>query len=421
MSPNLRSQFSDLFARLLVILWLPAAGTSVLNYSAYTEFLAPYGFGWWGLFLAATCAVVVGAIYWLFYAFLLGVVAFLPKSDRAKLTALILLMTAFVLAASSYPNVQVMAGGYAADIEDRAYVEEAATKADLIKAGVRQFDQLSGILAQGGKALRDLEARERRGLLSGFESDNARPGPVSDWVGAQGARFEALAAQIAPAQRKATAIIERIEAASKAMREALDDRELDQAARRSAMQSQGDAFRSAVIELRETLPLAAMQSFALSLQEPPVSPALSGKENIQAGQLRAIATVEQALKRQGKQLEGYLSTLKVNETEAVAAYAPAPSSVLVVKHAWQLGNIIAAALAIDLLPLALYFIIARVNDAMRRTRLQDDDLESMSVGDLVRAIRAEQHLKAKRGRADYGVIEGPYGRYLKNGGEEGRQ
>jgi hypothetical protein len=111
----------------------------------------------------------------------------------------------------------------------------------------------------------------------------------------------------------------------------------------------------------------------------------------------------------------------VNETEAVPAYSPAPSSVLVVKHAWQLGNIIAAALAIDLLPLALYFIVARVSDAMRRTRLQDDDLESMSVGDLVRAIRAEQHLKAKRGRADYGVIEGPYGRYLKNSGEEGRQ
>jgi len=411
---NLRKQFHQIGGQLLILILLPAFATSVFNYAAYVNFLSFYGDGWWIRFLALTAAVAVGALYWIGFAVLLGIVAYAPRADRARVMPVIAIMTAMLLAASSYPNVQVMAGGYAGDIEDKAYVEEAAAKADQIKARVRAFDQLRGVAGNGETTLRDFETRETRGLLSGFESLEAKPGPVSDSIGAQAARFGALKAQLALGQENAAAIIARIDAAVAAMRTALTDKKADPAHRRTAMQEAGDAFRTAAIDLREALPVAAVSTFAQSLQAPQLRPALSGKQRVRAGQLKALEMVEAALKQRGKAIEAVLAGLTGGDDDhAIPPYAPAPASVLVIKHAWQLGNVIAAALAIDLLPLALFLIIARVNDGLRRTRLQDEDLESLSIGEMVRAIRAEQHLKAQRGRAEYGLIDGPYADYLK--------
>ncbi|MGF1620888.1 MAG: hypothetical protein ACFCUR_09760 [Rhodomicrobiaceae bacterium] len=418
---NLRRQFSEISAGMRIMLIPLAVITGIFNKVCFSDAMGA-GQDWWLNFLALAAAIGVGLAYWAGFSILLGVVAFAPRADRTRLMPVIILMVVILMASSSYPNVQVLAGGPAAAIEVSEYIQNAAAKADRVKAWVHRLGQAGAVLQGKAGVHRDSETREKRGLLSGFDSDDARPGPVSDWIGGYAKRFEDLVAQLAQAREKSDGVVARIDAATAAMREATADVSLDAASRQTAMQAAGDQFRTAVIELKEAVPIAAMASLAKALQGPQPRPALSGNELIRAGQLQAVETVETALKQQGQEIEAVLAELTVGDAgHDIAPFAPAPASVLVIKHAWQVANFILAAVAIDLAPFALFLIMARVNDALRRTRHQDEDLESVSVGDLERAQRAEQYLKARRARADYGLIEGPLADYLKRkDGSEGR-
>ena len=181
MTSRLHQSLADLSRRTPMLLMIVAVVVFVLGYAAYLQFLEPYGLGPWTKFLAASVSLAVSVMYWLFFSYLLEVVALLPRAERAKINPIILLMTVFILASSSYPHVQKMGGGFAAELEDKEYVEEVVGRGERVKAAVRQFDQLGGLMTAGAVALRDLEEREKRGLLSGFDSSSAKPGPVSDW------------------------------------------------------------------------------------------------------------------------------------------------------------------------------------------------------------------------------------------------
>jgi hypothetical protein len=404
---NLRHQAQALLQKTSLLLWVQAGAITTINFAAYSQFLEPYGLGVWHKFLAAMAAVSVGILFWVFFAWLLEVVAFLPRGERAKINPIILAMTGAILLSSSYPHVQIMGGGYAAEIEDKEYVEDAVARADRVKAAARQFGQLGGVLLGGARTLRDLEEREKRGLLSGFDSGTAKPGPVSDWVGGFAARLEATAATVPDAAKAATPIIERIDAAANAMRTAIQDREKEMAARRTAMQAAGDAFRTAAIELAETLPVASISTLGQSLQSDVPLPALSGAAHIRDGQLRAVEAVKRELERIGASIEKSVAALGAAKTEQVPAYNPPPIPVLVVKHASKLLNIIGVALAIDLLGLVLYFFTARINDAMKRR--PEDETKALTVAELVRAQEAEALLKLKGNRSAYGLLERPEG------------
>jgi hypothetical protein len=418
MHSSLHQAMADLSRRTPMLLMIVAVVVFVLGYAAYLQFLEPYGLGPWTKFLAASVSLAVSVMYWLFFSYLLEVVALLPRAERAKINPIILLMTVFILASSSYPHVQKMGGGFAAELEDKEYIEEVVGRGERVKAGVRQVDQLGGLMTAGAIALRDLEEREKRGLLSGFDSSSAKPGPVSDWIGGFAARLEGAAGGIPNTQKAASEIITRIDAAANAMRQAIQDSGREMAARRASMQAAGDAFRSALIDLGQTLPVASMVALASGLQGEIAEPALSSVPHVREGQRTAIERVKGELARWGKAIEAAVAPIATATTAEIPPYNPAPIPILVIKHAFKLLNIIGVAIAVDLLGLGLYFFTARVNDAIRRR--PEEEMKALTVADLERAQEAEALLRAKRARGDFGLIEPSAQKpWLKHGDDQG--
>lgn len=388
----------------LVLLFGPAVAAMLLSYCAFTHFLAPYGLDLWTKFIAAVTAAVIGIIYWLSFSILLGVVAFLPRQDRKNIMPIVWVMMCFILAASAYPNVEFMAGGYANDFEDKLYVETVVGRAEEKAAQVEKLGaQLEPAMREPAITIRAMAKNEQGGSASGVVSDSGRVGPVAGWVDTYAERFEHLAAEIGTAKLKAAEVKRRIQNSAKKMRDALSKSEGGPAERRAAMQAEADELRTAVIELSQMMPLTMLANFAVSLKGAQVKPSLSANEGIRARQEAAIAGITAEFRQRGDQIERTLSGLAAPDDGLIPAYMPSPTPILVIKHALKLINVIAAALAIDLLPLAIFLIIARVNDAFRR--VPEDAVKSLTVDELLDAEKAKTLLKAEQLRRENGLID----------------
>lgn len=401
MREDLRKNASHHVHLASVLLFGPAIAAMLLSYSAFTHFLAPYGLDLWTKFVAAVTAAVIAIIYWLSFSILIGVVAFLPRQDRAKIMPVVWVMIAFILAASAYPNVEFMAGGYANDFEDKAYVEMVVGRAEEKAA---QIEKLGGQLEPVMNDLRDWLRVKARGERGGETSGVPTNGPVAIWIESYAERAEGMATAIREGKDRAAAVKPRIKAAADIMRAAVNNPASDPASRRVAMQSAAGELRAAAIELSQTVPLSSLGNFADSLKGEQVRPALGAKEvATRARQQAALLSMEAGLKARGEQIEKTLRALSNGDEALIPPYMPAPTPILVVKHALKLLNVIAAALAIDLLPLAIFLIIARVNDAIRR--VPEDAVRSLSVGELIDAEKAKAMLRVEQARREQGLIE----------------
>jgi hypothetical protein len=360
----------------------------VLSYSAYLQFLEPYGLGAWTKFLSAGGSLAVTAVLIHFEKYILEVAAYLPRAERAKLNPMILLMSLFILLVSTYPHVQKMGGGFAARLEDEAYIAQVVDAGKNLQAEVRSYDQVGGLTRAAKSETRDFEEREKRGLLSGIDSSNGRPGPVSDWIGGFATSFENFERDIAAAQETASAIGKRMGQAAENMSKASQDNTLSAAQRRVAMQTAADDYRTAMNELAQVLPGSAILAFARGLQGEISEPAVGAAPHVRDGQQRAIEQVKRLLKKHGKAIEEAVAPIARPSIGEVPVYNPPPIPILVIKHARQLVNIIGVALGIDLLVIGLYFFTARLNDAIRRRPEE-----------AVRALTVEEILLAEQGKA----------------------
>ena len=387
-----------------VVLVIVGGVIFILSYSAYLQFLEPYGLGPWTKFLSAGVSLSVTAVVILFEKYILEVAAHLPRADRAKLNPMILLMSLFILLASTYPHVQKMGGGFASRLEDEEYVAKVVDSGKGLQAVVRKYDQVTGLSKAAKAESRDVEERERRGLLSGVDSSTGRPGPVSDWIGGLASRFESLAKTIADAQELASAIGVRMDAAAETMRRTSQDGKLEMAQRRVAMQTAADAYRTALNELAQTLPGAAVLTFAKSLQSEVSEPALSAVPHIRDGQRQAIERVKLNLAKWGKAIEEVVAPIAGLSAGDVAAYNPPPIPILVIKHAPQLLSIIGVALGIDLLVVGLYFFTARLHDAIRRR--PEEAIKALTVGEILLAEQGKALILSAQLRRQFGVLEG---------------
>jgi len=403
MHSSLYRAMADLADRTPRLLMAIAVVVFTLGYAAYEQMLEPYGLSTWIKFLAASVSLAVSIMYWLFFSYLLEVVALLPRADRARINPVILLMTVFILLSSSYPHVQKMGGGFASDIEDRNYVAQIMGIGERVKTGIRASSHVAGVIRNAHTAAVTAQEQEIRGTGSGYESAPGKPSPVADWKGGFATQFAAAIKIIAEAQEAATPIMRRMDEAAKAMESAAADKRLDTAARRAAMRAAASDFRAAFIDLGQTLPVASILALAKSLQGEIATPALSSLAHVRQGQRLAVDQFKADLARWGKAIEDAIAPLASVSAESIEPYNPPPIPLLVVKHAFSILNIIGVAVAVDLLGLGLYFFKARVHDALRRR--PEEEIRSITVAELERAQEAEALLRAKRARREFGLID----------------
>ncbi|PPC88075.1 MAG: hypothetical protein CTY39_01220, partial [Hyphomicrobium sp.] len=123
---------------------------------------------------------------------------------------------------------------------------------------------------------------------------------------------------------------------------------------------------SAAIAIRSLTPVAALQSLADDLMGPQTEPKWSKKPETRSNQEDGFRKYKDELKRLGKSIARHTDELQESLKVKVPIYDPPPTSVLVVKHWSALTNTYALAVALDGLPLVLYFIACVLHDAARR-------------------------------------------------------
>lgn len=326
------------------------------------EALQASGLGGLGTALAVGAAAAMTLCYGGFVHVLQKGVAPLPPEERVKARPVLIGGTLLIMLGSAYPNVIVAGGGLAANIEDRSYIASVAAVGDSLKAAAQSGEQIETVVAAGAAKIAGLSTLEATGGLSGSPSSGA----LADVIAAKARALTDLQTELSGPRERVNDEISRIDQSTDKMRSSLIAKDLKPDERRALMQRHGDEARSAAIAIRSLTPVAALQSLADDLMGPQTEPKWSKKPETRSNQEDGFRKYKEELKRLGKSIARHTDELQESLKVKVPIYDPPPTSVLVVKHWSALTNTYALAVALDGLPLVLYFIACVLHDAARR-------------------------------------------------------
>lgn len=339
-----------------------AAVAGCFTFEAIDHGLQASGLGNFGTALAIGAGLAMTGCYAGFLHLLSKGIAPLRPEDRLNARPLIAGGTALILLGSAYPNVIVAGGGIAAGIEDRSYIAAVAAAGDSLKSAAQSAEQIETIITSGAGKISGLADLESSGGLSGSPT----PGALTDVMSAKARALLDIKIALSDPKSRIADEISRIDQATDKMRAALVAKDMTPEGRRTLMQRHGDEARSAAIAIRAVTPVAALSTLADDLAGPQIEPKWSRNAEIRLNQEDGFRKFREELKRIGKaiarQTTDLADALKVN----VPVYDPPPTSVLVVKHWTALTNAYALALALDGLPLLLYFACCVLHDGARR-------------------------------------------------------
>ncbi|MEM6496980.1 MAG: hypothetical protein AAF709_09680 [Pseudomonadota bacterium] len=343
--------------------WVPAVASGTYNYHAFKGFLAPLGLGQSEAVLAFVAATAVTVVYWLISVWLLTGVARLAPKERRPLYPIITIAMVLIALASAGPNILMAGSATAYQMEDRAYIAQIARIGDHTKSVGGRVLQLAGTIDGYASTFDQLEKLERKGRLTGFSSPNG--GPTSDWIASKAVVFRSQAAALRKNADAISAAVVAVDRTTSEMRKTLSDYSVSMAERRNRVQAQADGLRTQIVGLAGMLPIASLSGLADRLQGSQVTPIVSSKANVRAGQKRGIATVVSELKATGVDLAKRVNRLQTDLQGDVPIYDPPPATVLVLKHADGLITVFAFALGLDFLIFVIFGLACGIGDAAR--------------------------------------------------------
>lgn len=354
------------------------------------------GLGGFGTALAVGAAAAMTLCYGGFIHLLQKGVAPLLPEERVKARPVLIGGTALIMLGSAYPNIIVAGGGLAASIEDRSYIAAVAAAGDSLKAAAQSGEQIETVVAAGAAKIAGLAVLEGNGGLSGSPSSGA----LADLIAAKSRALTDMQSELSGPRERVSDEIGRIDQSTDKMRSSLIAKDLTPDERRAVMQRHGDEARSAAIAVRSFTPVAALQSLADDLMGPQIEPKWSQKADTRRNQEEGFRKYKDELKRLGKSIARHTDDLQESLKVKVPVYDPPPTSVLVVRHWSALTNTYALALALDGLPLVLYFIACVLYDAARRVTRESIGKEAPTQSQTTDVdLGAHPHATAARARS----------------------
>ena len=346
--------------------------------------------GLWTTFAALAYSIAVSVGIFVFWSYMLRLLpAVRSAASRVGLLLTMALGSVAIVAMSSWLNAAALAGTAAVETHMAATVQTYQTSLERAHANAVAGQALSRDVARVRQSFADLAEQEAGGTLSGFSGRGA----VFRVLTQKGAELQALEDQLLAAEApieetfaQGNTILSRMRGTS-VEPGPLEDR---------TVRFSEDAVQLAglITQLRQLNPAPLVGRAAQDLADAVVLPELDGStEATRAGQSSTITSVLSLVEQRATTLAQAATEVMSLPQVDEALYTPMSAADAVIAYAGNFVPAWAGAIAIDLLPAVLVFIIMVVQAAIRSGRGEGHSDERMTVGELRAALAASDLLR----------------------------
>lgn len=348
-------------------------------------------------FAAVAYSVAVSVGIFVFWSFMLRL---LPAMRNAAgyigLTVMMIVGSMAIIAMSSWLNAAALAGSAAVEQHLDTTVRDYQTSLEQAHNIALSAQALRQEVRRAREAFEALAEQERSGALSG----TAGEGAVYRVLRQKTEELQSLETQIAEQQPLIDAAYEQGNATLGRMRSlTVAPGPVEQ---RSVSFSEESVRLAGVISNLNQYSVALLVARAAAdLPASVVLPELDGRTaTIRDAQSSTIGSVLDALDQRSQTLGRAAAEVLALEPPQETAYNPISSADAVIRYAGNFGPSWAGAIAIDLLPGVLVFILAITHAAIRNGRDGISIEETLTLADLKAAITAMKDVEATMGDAD---------------------
>lgn len=330
------------------------------------------------------------------YAFWTYLMRFLPHvkqaSSRRLLYVAMAVGGAMILAMSAWLNAAALAGAAALEQHMASATEEYQQKLDQANA--------NALASQG--LLPDIQlAAQRFALLSDQEKQSGAltgttgSGTVVQLTAQMATQLNGLASEITASRERVKDLYEAGGKSLAKMRELVSGLgPIDQ--RTNDFAAETVRLTGTIADLQQTSIAPAVKRTAEDLHKTFIAPAADGRSaDLVDRQNQVVGKVEQAVKAQAAALSHAADEILDRPVVAPVRFVPMSTAEAVVRYAADFIPSWAGAISLDLMPAVLIFIHVIVFAAIRREEGVERDEDLMTAGEVMRAVRIYQSLRAQ--------------------------
>ncbi|MCB9959624.1 MAG: hypothetical protein H6843_13565 [Rhodospirillaceae bacterium] len=342
-------------------------------------------------FLAAIAySVAVSVAIFVFWSYVLRLLpAMGSSSGRIGLFVATLIGAAAIVAMSSWLNAAALAGSAAVEQHLAITVQNYQAALEGVHANATSAQALERDVARARASFEDLSEQERDGGLSGIGGQGA----VYRLLRQKTDELEALEDQIAAQTEPIDMAFDRGNEILNRMRELIAEQgpiEL----RSVAFAEQSVRLAGTLASLRQLSVAPLVQRAAEDLRAAVVLPELDGgSASVRTAQSTTIQSVLNAIDQRARGLAEAAQEVIDRPSPAEITYAPISTAEAVIRYASDFAPSWAGAIAIDLLPGVLVFILAVTQSAIRRERRAVGAEQFMTLSDLESAMVAMRRIE----------------------------
>lgn len=391
------------------LVWLDAFTPAALGVLATASGIYTYlgvsslldGSGAMASFAAVAYSVAVSVGIFVFWSYMMRLLpAMRAASGYLGLAAAGVLGSAAIVAMSSWLNAAALAGGAAVEQHLARTVQDYQSSLERANQIAVSAQGLARDVARVRQSFEDLSEQERSGELSGV----AGRGAVFRLLNQKAAELQALERQIAEQDEPIRLAFEEGNAILSRMRALIVEQ--GSVEQRSVTFSEESVRLAGVVTQMRQLQVAQLVARAADdLTQSVVIPELDGRSaSIRSDQQAAIGAFLGALESRARTLKTAAEEVLAMAPPVETTYTPITSADAVIRYAGEFVPSWAGAIAIDLLPGVLVFILAITQAAIRRGREGAGVEDDLTLADLRTALRAMKDIESAVGSVDDEVI-----------------
>jgi hypothetical protein len=352
-------------------------------------------------FAAVAYSVAVSVGIFVFWSFMLRL---LPAMRNAAgyigLTVMMMVGSLAIIAMSSWLNAAALAGSAAVEQHLDTTVRDYQTSLEQAHNIALSAQALRQEVRRAREAFEALAEQERSGELSG----TAGEGAVYRVLRQKTEELQSLETQIGEQQSLIEAAYEQGNATLGRMRSlTVAPGPVDQ--RSVAFSEESVRLAGVISNLNQYSVAQLVARAAADLPASVVLPELDGRTaTIRDAQSSTIGSVLDALDQRSQTLGQAAAEVLAMEPPQETAYNPISSADAVIRYAGNFVPSWAGAIAIDLLPGVLVFILAITQSAIRNGRDGLSIEETLTLADLKAAISAMKDVEASMGQSDTEIM-----------------
>jgi hypothetical protein len=396
---ELENHLAALSAITPAALGILAVASGVYTYIGVSSLLEDVGAISFFAAIAYSIAVSVGIF--IFWSYLLRL---LPSMRNASgyigLSIATIVGSCAIIAMSSWLNAAALAGSAAVEQHLALTVEEYQDVLEDAYEIANNNINLSDQVENARRNFEDLSASEATGKISGASGKgtvfNVLEQKQNELKNIK-EQIDTLSENIKPVFEKGSIILSNMRSLT------VDSGSVD---KRSILFAEDSVKLAGVItELRQLSTAPLVKRIAINLGTSIYIPSYDGKnETTRESQKTAITAVREVLEQQSKTLEEAAQKVIDIKQPKETAYTAISKADAIIKYASNFAPSWAGAIAIDLLPAVLVFILAITQATIRSGRDGLSIEDTMTLSDLRAAMNAIKDVEAAMGKADSAIL-----------------